>query len=359
MNEDLQLVRELLEAPLPTPQVTFQARNRLTTAMERRSKRRTIRAAVAGGIVTVTAAVLAFAVGQPDTTPRNTQVEAVTPAKQPGAHDFLLAAATTAGAEKTGRYWHTETVVLRGPVRVQGYDLASRAVIEYWLAKDPQDASWVGQRDLGYRPFSPDDTAKWAAAGKPTTWTVTTDNAAGHRTLRAAPGSATLETMSASMFLQSLGGFDAIEVNALPTSPAQLRKLFQDRIVERATAALPGTAAGDANLFRAMTDLLVQVPAVPAVRAAAFEVIADLPGITIQEHVKDAEGRDGVRITLLQNGSSVSQVNSIVLDSATHRVFARGYDAKAADSGDAVKSGNETFLTIGWTDAKPSAPTRS
>jgi len=361
MNEDLQLVRELLEAPRPTPQVTFQARNRLTTAMERRSKRRTMRAAVAGAgaIVTVTAVVLAFALGQPDTAPRNPPVAAVIPAKQSGARDFLLVAATTAGAEKTGRYWHTEEIVLRGPVHVQGYDLASRTVVEYWLAKDPQDASWVGQRDLGYRPFSPEDTAKWTAAGKPTTWNVTADDAAGHRTLRASPGNATLETMSASMFLQSLGGFDTIEVNALPTSPAQLKKLFQDRIVERATDALPGTPAGDANLFRAMTDLLVQVPALPAVRAAAFEVIADLPGITIQEHVKNAEGRDGVRITLLQNGSSVSQGNSIVLDPATHRVFARGYDAKATDSGNAVKSGNETFLTIGWTNAKPSAPTHS
>ncbi|GAA0580403.1 hypothetical protein GCM10010172_76750 [Paractinoplanes ferrugineus] len=27
--------------------------------------------------------------------------------------------------------------------------------------------------------------------------------------------------------------------------------------------------------------------------------------------------------------------------------------------GNAVKSGNETFLPIGWTDPKPSAPTRS
>lgn len=361
MNEDLQLVRELLEAPRPTPQATFQARNRLTTAMERHPKRRAIRSALAGAgaIVTVTAAVLAFALGQPDTVPRDPQVGAATPAKQLGAHDFLLAAATTAGAEKSGRYWHTETVVLNGPVHVQGYDLASRAVVEYWLAKDPQDASWTGQRNLGYRPFSSKDTAKWAAAGKPTTWNVTADNAAGHRTLRAAPGKATLETMSASMFLQSLGGFHAVEVNTLPTSPAQLKKLFQDRIVERATDALPGTPAGDANLFRAMTDLLVQVPALPAVRAAAFEVIADLPGITFQEHVKDAEGRDGVRITLLQNGSSVGEANSIVLDPSTHRVFARAYDAKAADSGNAIKSGNETFLTIGWTDAKPSAPTRS
>ncbi|GIF26082.1 hypothetical protein BJ973_003351 [Actinoplanes tereljensis] len=361
MNEDLQLIRELLDAPGPTAQATVQARDKLTAATRRRPRHHTIRPALAGAaaVVTVAAAVLAFSLGQPDAVTRGPGVGAATPAGQLGAHDLLLAAATTAGAEKTGRYWHTEAVVVRGPVHVQGYDLASRTVVEYWLAKDPHDASWVGRRDLGYRPLSPQDTTKWVAAGKPTTWDVTADNAAGHDTLRATPGKATLETMSASMFLQSLGGFDTVEVNALPTGPAQLKKLFQDRIVERATAALPGTPDGDANLFRAMTELLVQVPAPPAVRAAAFEVIADLPGITIQEHVKDAENRDGVRITLLNNGSGVVQANSIVLDPATHQLFAREYNATDAANGKAEKSGNETFLTIEWTDGKPSAPTRS
>jgi hypothetical protein len=358
MNDDLQLIREVLDAPGPTPQATFQARNRLAAAMDGRPHRRTLRSVLvgAGAVVTVTAAVLAFALGQPDSAPRDPHGGDAIPAKL-GAHELLLAAATSAGAEKTGTYWHTETVALRGPIHVQGYDLASRAVVGYWLAKDPQGTSWVGQRDLGYRPFSPADAKKWAAAGKPTTWQVAADNAEGHRTLRATPGKATLETMSASLFLQSLGGFDTVQVNALPTAPAELKKLFQDRIVERADAALPGTAAGDANLFRAMTDLLVQVPAPPAVRAAAFEVIADLPGITIQEHVTDAEGRDGVRITLQQNGSGVDQANSIILNPASHQVFARGYDATASGGGKAVKSGTETFLTIGWTDAKPSAPT--
>lgn len=361
MNEDLQLIRELLDAPQPTAQATFQARNKLTAAMDRRPGRRAIRSALAGAgaIVTVTAAVLAFALGQPDAVTRDPNVGAATQARQLGAQNLLLAAATTAGAQKTGRYWHTEAIKVYGPVHVQGYDLASRAVVEYWLAKDPQDASWIGQRDLGYQPFSPQDTKKWAAAGKPTTWTVTSDNAAGHLTLRAGPGKATLGTMSASMFLQSLGGFDTVEVNALPTGPAQLKKLFQDRIVQRATAAPPGSPDGDANLFQAMTELLVQVPASPAVRAAAFEVIASLPGITSQEHIKDAEGRNGVRITLLRNGSSVDQANSIVLDPATHELFARGYNAKGADDGKAVKSGNDTFLKIEWTDAKPSAPTHS
>lgn len=361
MNDDLQLIRELLDAPGPTAQATVQARNRLTAATQRRPSRHPIRPAFAGAaaVVTVTAAVLAFSLGQPDAVTRGPSGGAATQARQLGAHDLLLAAATTAGAEKSARYWHTEAVVVRGPVHVQGYDLASRSVVEYWLAKDPQDASWVGQRDLGYRPLSPQDTAKWAAAGKPTTWNVTADNAAGHDTLRAAPGRATLATMSASMFLQSLGGFDTVEVNALPTGPAQLKKLFQDRIVERATAARPGTPDGDANLLRAMTELLVQVPASPAVRAAAFTVIANLPGITTREHVKDAEGRGGVRITLLNNGSSIDQANSIVLDPATHRLFAREYNATDAGNGKAVKSGNETFLKTEWTDRKPSAPTRS
>ncbi|BCJ47030.1 hypothetical protein GCM10010168_34500 [Actinoplanes ianthinogenes] len=361
MNDDLQLIREVLDAPGPTPQATFQARNKLTAAMDRRPDRRRLRPtfAAGGAVVTVTAAVLAFALGQPDPAPRDPHAGAAAPAGQPRAHDFLLAAASTAGAEKAGRYWHTETVTGYGPVHVPGYDLVNRAVVGYWLARDPQDTSWVGRRDLGYRPLSPQDAAKWAADGKPTTWRVTSDNADGHRTLRAAPGRATLETMSASLFLQSLGGFDTIEVTALPADPARLRKLFQDRIVERADAALPGTPAGDANLFRAMTDLLVQVPAPPAVRAAAFQVIADLPGITFQDHVKDAEGRDGVRITLARSGSTVEESNSIILDPVSHRVFARGYDATDAGAGKAVKTSNETFLTIGWTDAKPSAPTGS
>ncbi|MFB9237249.1 CU044_5270 family protein [Plantactinospora siamensis] len=363
MNEDLQLVRELLDTPGPTAQATFQARNKLTTAIQGRPSRRTLRPALAGAgaIVTATAAVLAFSLAQPDAGTRGPGGGTATQARQLGAQDFLLAAATTAGTQKAGRYWHTEAVVMHGPVHVQGYDLAERAIVGYWLAKDPQDASWIGQRDLGYRPFSQEDARKWVAAGKPTNWTVTSDDAAGHRTLRAAPGKATLSKLPASMFLQSLGGFNAAEVNALPTDPARLAKLFQDRIVQRASAALPGTPAGDANLFQAMTDLLVQVPAPPAVRATAFKVIAGLPGIASQEHVTDGEGRDGVRITLLQRGAAVEEANSIILDPATHEIFARGYRGQVAgaDAGKAVKSNSETFLKTEWTDARPTAPTHS
>jgi hypothetical protein len=60
----------------------------------------------------------------------------------------------------------------------------------------------------------------------------------------------------------------------------------------------PGTAAESRLIFAVCLDLLDRDPVTPQVRAAAFRVIATLPGIRLQGRVTDPLGRTGYGVTM-------------------------------------------------------------
>jgi hypothetical protein len=80
------------------------------------------------------------------------------------------------------------------------------------------------------------------------------------------------------------------ELYALPTESEALENQL------RATR-LDGIRDDDTELFALAGDLLGESPAPPALRKALWDVIAQVPGVTLVGAVKDGSGRSGLAIT--------------------------------------------------------------
>jgi len=355
MDESMdELIREILGAPPPAPRATTAARNRLTSAIAaaapaRRSRRWVLAAAGAAAAATA----VALLPTKPGTAPP-------APPQPLSARDVLLAAAHQAAtATETGRYWHVQKIGVTGPLRVgtapDQYDIVDRTVDEQWIARDPAEASWAGRRELGSRPRTDADREAWRRAGSPAQWVLPGDTAAGSTRRSTTAGRAELLPLDPSSYLLDLGGFDRAQVAALPTDPDLLRELFTRRISTSREA--PGPDGLSSRLLGAMTQLLVDVPAPPAVRAAAFTVLAGIPGMRSTGEVRDAEGRAGIGVELARTFSEGTETRRLVVDPATHLLLATDYSAMSGAR--SIKENHQVILAAAWTDAKPAAPTIS
>src|SRR5215216_1664727 len=303
--DDLQIIRDVLAAPPPSARATVQARHQLATAIaapqsvpSRHPRLRSLRwslggAAAFAGIATAVLAATTITPGQP---PHATPGITVQSPTELSAHDILLAAANRAARAESGRYWHVQRVTVTGPVKVGSppneYDLVGRWVTDNWIAREPNGTSWIGRRELGFRPRSAADQQAWRQAGSPKQWDILTDSVAGLRRLTMEPGQAELiPDNAATTYLLDLGGFNLAQVQQLPTDPAQLRALFVARIAAEADGFGANTWGSNIRLFGSMSQLLLDVPAPPKVRAAAFTVLAEIPGMRSTGEVKDPDGR--------------------------------------------------------------------
>jgi hypothetical protein len=370
--DEMQLIRGTLAAAPPSARATAQARDRLASAIAPYPKLRERRraplwwsltgAAVAAGVAGVVL-MTATTPGQPERAGPGI-VGAQSPG-QPGeatapvevaAKDLLLAAATTASSAETGRYWRVKAIHVYGPYQVgtgaSGYDLIGRSMIEHWVARNPRERSRVIERHLGHRPRGAADQRAWRAAGSPQRWRIASDSVTGWIEFTMRPGEVKRRPFYPSNYLQELGGFDLGEVQALPTEPAALRELFVRRIAAGPAGSAPGSWRSNEELFRAMTDLLVDIPAPPPVRAAAFTVIAEIPGVRSVGEVTDVEGRPGTGVELRHTAGDIGSSHQLVVDPATHLVLASS-DAGRVDGGGPVKERSRVILAAGWTDEAP------
>jgi hypothetical protein len=361
--DDLQLIREVLDAPAPSARATVQARNRLTTAIAARHADRRRRPGLrtlawsAGGaaaLAAVTVVALAATTGSP------APPKAGPPAPpRLSAHDLLLAAADRAASADTGRYWHVQEIAATGSIMVgtapNRYELTGGYVSESWTARAAGDQSYRGYRELSWHPRTDADREKWRAAGSPTQWDVVADNAAGHRHLSTQPGVPELIKVDpATGNLRDLGVVDLAQVAQLPTDPAALRDLILARLGTGPDSTGPRTELTNLRLFGTLTELLLDVPAPPAVRAAAFRALADVPGVTSSGQVTDARGRTGVGIELIRTSSDVREYHQLILDATSHLILADNY---AADAGARrIKDRMMVILKAEWTDDTPVPP---
>ena len=96
----------------------------------------------------------------------------------------------------------------------------------------------------------------------------------------------------------------------LPTDPGQLRSLIEDRDI------VDGPP-GDWETFVLATDLIRDSYARPGLRAALYEVMADLPGIEVVGDTVDASGRHGIALASTHDGIR----NEVVFDPKTARIL--------------------------------------
>lgn len=369
--DELHLIRETLNPPSPSARATVQARNRLTSAINASQSAsthhhpsRSLRWALgsAAVFVGIAAVVLATAAMPPKhSTPG---IAAQTPG-DPAAHMILLAAANRAESQTTGEYWHVESIAVTGPYKVGAppnqYNLVKRSVTANWIPQNPQEVSWIGSRDLGYRPYTEADQQAWQRAGSPKQWDVSADDSAtGSRRLTMTAGKAHLHPADApATYLQDLGGFDLAQIQQLPPDPAKLRALLLTRITAAGFTAQ--SWGSNSILFSSLAQLLLDAPAPPSVRAAAFTVLAGIPGVHSTGAVKDADGRPGLGIELAHaSRDRIVEYHQLILDPATDVIMASNDSASGGEHGTTpIKNRDVVIVTAGWTDQKPEPPTGS
>ncbi|MDG4810097.1 CU044_5270 family protein [Micromonospora sp. WMMD1120] len=271
------------------------------------------------------------------------------------ARDILLAAANRAeqAPAETGRYWHVKTLDLTGPQRAgdAGYWLLRRSVTESWDASDPAEASWTGHRDLGVRPASQADERAWRAAGAPSEWTLDTDGPKP-LVLSTRPDAGTLSRdRSAPRYLEDLGQLDLEQVRRLPDEPRALRAWTSERI--RARMGVPaGSPTSDRLLFGFLGRMLLDTPAPPKVRGAAFRILAEIPGVRGLDAVTDAHGRSGQGVEFRDDSGTVR----LIVDPSTHRLLGEQTSSTPKDAAVPGKQSTTVVLTAQWSDAAPQRP---
>jgi hypothetical protein len=205
------------------------------------------------------------------------------------ARDFLLKAAKAAAAAPdtgTGAYWR-QTVV-------GGYLYATG------LNSHP----YVTERDTGpstlWWPASPQGKHVWYQSVNyisrlPTAGATEAWRADGSPPLQRQEGKAPDVTQPDALRIGSVS-LTLAQLRALPTSPAALRQvILTDSQVRAGELVVQGGEMMMINL--GCLFLIMTGPVPPAVRAAAFRLLATIPGIRLEGQVTDPLGRTGYAIT--------------------------------------------------------------
>ena len=272
------------------------------------------------------------------------------------ARDILLAAATKAeqAPAETGKYWHVKTLNVFGPYRVgtesDTYWVLRQSVEESWDASDAKDASWTGRRDIGARPRAEADENAWRAAGSPTKWTLDSDGAKVVLSTQPSAGELSKDTESP-RYLEDIGQLSLEQVRHLPEDQKALRDWVTSQIHKQMGYA-PGSADGDQLLFGFLSRMLLDTPAEPKVRAAAFRILADIPAVKSLGTVKDDSGRSGQGVEF-SNGVKTER---LVIDAATHLLLADEISSRPRGMEMPAKESSTLVLTAEWSDAAPQVP---
>lgn len=254
-------------------------------------------AGTAGALV-----IVSLAAGGTSVTPGDSHAPAGLPTGQP-ARAFLLTMAAKAAQQQTGRFYCTTEVQgnrelvgsgdrllpqpwATGPDHVptsapQGfkYALTRRYQITQCTRVSDVTRYALSWQYLGARPASAADMRAWRRDGSPDHWR------SGNGVLSAHPGPVS-ELIDVKHGRGDFGGTNDLW---LPADPAKLRAVF--------LAHPQPVAKGRNNVIAAgALTLMNSDNARPAVRAAAFQVLADVPGMRMKPGVRDPEGQTGTAV---------------------------------------------------------------
>jgi hypothetical protein len=135
----------------------------------------------------------------------------------------------------------------------------------------------------------------------------------------------------------------------LPASPAQLRAFYLDHQALFRNGGTPDEIVSD----DAVGTMESGGPSsTPAVRAAAFRVLASLPGVQMKPNVQDPAGQSGTAVWLGQTGSTLTL---LIVDPATSSALC--IEDVAQQPVAHVAAGTvldyTLFLGSGWTNTPP------
>lgn len=241
----------------------------------RRARRRpaTRRWWLTGSAVTVTAAVLLAAsaslTGGNDGTVQSAAAAAL--------HRVAVTAAGRPQPAALGprQYVYTKSVGLEpsdtydvGANRDQHFSVMLPIVRQIWIAGN--GAGRLVERDGTPRFVSPHDRQVWIASGRPPL--------GGNR-----------------LSTERLDRGSSLDLSGLPTDPGQLRQLIEERRIE-------GGPRGNDETFTIIGDMLRETYAPPKLRAALFQIAADLPNVHLFGHTSWTP-RPGIAVGYISAGT--------------------------------------------------------
>ncbi|MFC9970665.1 CU044_5270 family protein [Spirillospora sp. NPDC127200] len=340
--DELQMIATMLDEP-PTPENEAAVHRRLLSGMdgsERPARRGWRRPALWSGfgLAATAAAVTGAVVLSSGTTPPAPDPGHGPTAAQPmSAQTVLLTAAEHAEtARSTGKYWHVLRVQSRSFYNARGdYRTLGRQLVGKWSR--PDGRSWTAYRGLGAVPMTAKDAPAFRRDGSPDPNPISPSLTKGTGT----------ET-----FLVCDRGMTFKQVQALPADPGKLKGALKRGIPrDHPTAG----RTSDEVVKNCVADLLGHVPAPPKVRAAAYRMLAAMPGVTAMGEVTDERGRKGFG---LQVRTLDDVIDTVIIDPASSFVLSTsrtlvGVPGKAAR--DQVL-GKTLYLQAGWTDSEPKIP---
>jgi hypothetical protein len=263
----------------------------------------------------IVAAALAIAIAIPIALPGEGSVGAE-PAAAAMLHRVALRAAQQAPepAPGVGQYLYTRSESSFTLLYVVGdgstFFFRTPSVRESWIGPDgsgrilntPGAVTFPTERDR----------AAWIAAGKPhlAEWVIEEDDEFD----RMSPGELMFRDFA-----------------DLPTDPEQLLELIESR-------ELIGGPGGDWETFNLIGDLLRETYTVPKVRAALYQVAAELPGVELVGRVVDGAGRAGVAVAYSNPSSDARSRQELIFDPSTAELLGGG-EVLIADSTVDVESG--------------------
>ncbi|GAA4207182.1 hypothetical protein GCM10022252_70450 [Streptosporangium oxazolinicum] len=295
------------------------------------------------------------------------------------ARQVLLAAATAvAKAPTKGAYWVIRTV--NGSQRVEPgarYLVLRRHATEMWLSRTRDRKSWRINQYLGAKPATPRDEAAWRKNGSPTRWLFEDGALTGgyispeHR-IESAKGEPEASWLRGGWIGSAghltKGSLTWAEVSAMPDTPEKLKAYLGERnaslTAERPDPGKRGEA--DPWMLEDCMTIITSLPVSPETRAAAYQLLASLPGMNSEGEVVDDLGRVGQAISypastsMPQGENRVFGRNRLVIDVASGLPLSRERDnLDRLPDGRTYKVASFTaYERIGWTDDMPDLPAR-
>jgi hypothetical protein len=157
------------------------------------------------------------------------------------------------------------------------------------------------------------------------------------------------------------------QLQRLPDDPEALRDWVVDAVEDDLDPSVSAEVLDD-NVAEVLANLLVDVPAPPDVRAAAYRALADMPNVRSIGLTRDELGRAGVGILIDIDGILIDTAGIVVtrggpykagkvtrkliIDSDTSHVLAS--ETKVGESSDSFSG--TLILQVGWTDGEPHKP---
>ncbi len=191
----------------------------------------------------------------------------------------LVAAARRAEAPPgPGQYYYTRAQAEESMLFIPGHGLANfevtgRSTEESWIGTDGSGRTVTTDTEMTFP--SPEDRAAWVAAGSPDLVGMT----------GARDGDTT----------EPPGGLYFLDLSVLPTDPDSLKAVIEER-------KIVGGPGGDWETFAIIGEMLQETYAPPALRAALYDVAANLPGVVYVGTVTDAAGRPGLGVAYTHGG---------------------------------------------------------